>query len=255
MTFYNQQREKWGDWWHGNFKNWEEANRECIGYDQHIIVEQTLQAISSTLNDPNRYERDGCIIHGQPTYTNNLINLLNSMNDNLKIIDFGGSLGSTYFQIRNYLYHTAIDWNVVEQDIFVETGKQCIKADELSFHTSIDNIQCNNIQLILFSSSLPYIEKPYEILQKAIDYKIKYIFIDRHSVILNGDEDILTIQIVPPCIYETIYPCWFFGEKKMHAFMLNNGYKLNKEFMALGDTSSTGPYVNNSAYKGYIYQI
>ena len=244
LKFYNTQKEKWGEWWQGDFTSWEEAQKECIGYDQEYIVQKVFQAVIATKDKANYYERDGCIISDFPYYIYNYINYL----QNKRVLDFGGGLGSTYFTIKHQ--STIKEWHVVEQEIYVKYGR-LLENDTLYFHNNIEDV--NEFDVILFSSSLPYIKDYDRYIKYAIDKNTPYIIFDRHSVIQNSFEDRLTIQIVPECIYPTIYPCWFFGENKLKNFMNNNDYILKKEFMSLGDTSATGGYITNSAYKGYVY--
>jgi len=254
--FYNQQLAKWGEWWHGNFDTWEDAEKECVGYDQQSIAIQVLDAVLASKDKPNVYERDGCVIQGFPTYVNPLIRLINSIDGVVNVLDFGGSLGSTYFPIRPHLTTDTLRWYVVEQGVFVKLGQKHLQTFELRFHDNIEYVLDNyGINVAIFSSSLPYVKNPYGILQQTVSHEnqIPHIYIDRHSVVLYGDNDILTIQIVPEYIYEAIYPCWFFGENKMNKFMQQYNLSLMEEFMSLGDTSCTGPYIKNSAYKGYIY--
>ena len=242
--FYQQQLKKWGEWWRGDFSSWEEAEKECIGYDQEIIVQKVFNTILTTKDRNDCYERDSCVIPGFPDY---IYNYLDYLIDKV-VVDFGGGLGSTYFPVSKKI--KIKKWYVVEQDIFVKYG-QNLEDGCLYFYNDIKKI--NDFDVILFSSSLSYIENYEKYIQYAIDYKTPYIIFDRHSVIQNSNQDRLTIQIVPACIYPTIYPCWFFGENKLKDFMTANNYILQKEHMSLGDTSATGSYVPNSAYKGYIY--
>jgi putative methyltransferase (TIGR04325 family) len=255
MDFYSNQIQKHGFWWSGDFPNWEEANKECIGYSDNSILEQVKNTILLTKDRTDVYERDGCTIQGEPTFAFEILDWIKktSKDNKINLIDFGGSLGSTYFQLRRYLSEFNVSWNVVEQENFVECGKQYLQNDSIKFFNSIEECLNETSPNCFFSSSaLPYIENSNEILSKVFSYNFDWIFLDRISII-EGNKDRITIQIVPPEIYKAIYPCWFFGEEKLIKTFEKNGYEHIKSFEALGGYNFA-PRVETSAYKGFIFK-
>jgi len=64
--------------------------------------------------------------------------------------------------------------------------------------------------LVLLSSVMQYIENPFDMLRKIIASGIPHIVIDR-TPCFDQDQDLLTVQRVPPEIYEASYPCWIFS--------------------------------------------
>src|SRR3546814_11444165 len=59
----------------------------------------------------------------------------------LDVIDFGGSLGSTYRQCRPLLDAVQhLQWHVVAQPHFVEAGRQEVETDELHFWNDISDV-------------------------------------------------------------------------------------------------------------------
>ena len=101
----------------------------------------------------------------------------------LNIIDFGGSLGSTYYQNRLFLDSLKhLQWNIVEQPSFVQKGQQSFESDSLRFYQSIEEcLQSSQkeLQVILLSSVLQYLERPYSLLMEIIERKIRYIIVNR----------------------------------------------------------------------------
>lgn len=245
MNFYRQQLAKWGEWWRGDFPSWEEAEEECIGYDLDHIASKVFETVNRIVKVPGYYERDGVVIQGFPIHIMNYIYEL----QNKHVLDFGGSLGTVFFPATEII--SVKSWNIVELPSFVKYGKQ-IETDILKFYTNIDDVP--DVDIVLFSSSLPYIKNYLDYLYKVFKREIPTIIFDRQSVLHKSNIDRITIEVVPECIYPTIYPCWFFGENKQMRFMEDNGYKLVRDFITLGDTSATGPYVENSIYKGYVYK-
>ena len=78
-NFYLEQVNKHGYWWSGNYKNWELAELECIGYSENNILEKVKNTILFTKDKDDVYERDGCIISGEPTYAFELLEFIKKM--------------------------------------------------------------------------------------------------------------------------------------------------------------------------------
>jgi putative methyltransferase (TIGR04325 family) len=148
-------------------------------------------------------------------------------NKYLNLIDFGGSLGSTYFQNKNILKQAdiKINWNIVEQSHFVACGMENFYNDELRFYYTIDNVlQKTKVNVCLLSGVLQYLEQPFEIFNDIYNSEIEYVIIDRTSFVQN-ENDILTIQNVYKEIYEAEYPAWFFSLDKFHNY-INKKYSI-----------------------------
>ena len=241
--------------WFGNYKTWQQAKDDCTGYDNPEILNKVKEAILKVKNGEAVYERDS-VIFDKLEYSAPLLNMLKSIakeNDNkLNILDFGGSLGSTYFQYRSLLTDlNKINWFVVEQPHFVECGKKFIEDINLKFYHTIDEVlQKNNISVLFLSSVIQYFEKPYEFIDKILQYDFKYIIIDRTAFIENEHERITT-QIVPEFIYHASYPAWFFNENKFISVM-HKKYEIVDSFIS--DISK--PLLlndgNNVYWKGFI---
>ncbi|MCK4816593.1 methyltransferase, TIGR04325 family, partial [bacterium] len=166
----------------------------------------------------------------------------------LNVIDFGGSLGSTYFQNREFLQALArIRWNIVEQSHFVKTGRKYFEDQRLKFYHDIESVlKETSPKTILFSSVIQYLENPYELLRKIKSHGFEYIIFDRTPFVQNGN-DMLTVQIVPEEIYAASYPCWFFGKSKFYSFFCDK-YKFITQF-----TSSDCANIPSS-FEGCIFK-
>jgi len=170
-------------------------------------------------------------------------------NNKLNLIDFGGSLGSSYFQNRRFFKHLHdFTWNVVEQGRFVECGRRNFEDEHLKFYYRIDEcLKEQQVNTILLSSVLQYLEKPYDLLTEIIGTKFEYLLFDRTPFLYTGD-DRITIQKVPAEIYEASYPSWFFNQNKFLDFIANS-YKLVADFESNDRTDI--PVV----FKGYIFKL
>ena len=219
--------------WFGNYAIWDEAKKQCTGYDTTSILEKVKQAILKVKNGEAAYERDS-VIFDTIEYSKPLLNIFKSItkenNGILQVIDFGGSLGSSYFQNKNFLADVqALKWSIVEQKHFVDCGKQYIEDEQLKFYYTIEEaLQNNKAQTLLLSSVIQYFEKPYDLIEKCLSYNFDYIIIDR-TAFMEGDKERITVQIVPEFIYKASYPAWFLNEQKfVNAFKMK--YRLINNF-------------------------
>ncbi len=133
----------------------------------------------------------------------------------LSVIDFGGALGSSYYQCHKFLsILPRLQWGVVEQPHFVQCGQEHFRTDQLDFFFTLsDGIERIRPNVALLSSVLQYVPEPYDVLNELMESKIQYLIIDRTPF---GDEvhDVIAIQHVPASIYPASYPCRIFSKNR-----------------------------------------
>lgn len=239
----------------GDFSSWEEAQLASGGYDSVTILNKVRDALLKVKQGEAVYERDS-VLFDEPQYSWPLLAGLlwiASLNGNrLNLIDFGGSLGSTFYQNRKFLEHLPeLRWSIVEQQNFVECGKQLFETDQLKFYCTLDEcMAARHPDTILLCSVIPYLEEPYELLQEVVAKGFTYIILDR-TYFLDSGADRLTVQRVPPQIYTASYPAWFLNKEKFLRF-LEPTYELVAEFEALAGKI---PLVNACAFeKGFVFR-
>jgi putative methyltransferase (TIGR04325 family) len=162
----------------------------------------------------------------------------------LTVVDFGGALGSSYFQNRGMLAHLALSWNVVEQSHFVSVGKAEFADGRLHFFSDLEECLASQAtDVVLLSSVLQYIEDPFALLAKLAKWRVPFVLIDRTPILDTGIERIV-VQTVPPQIYSASYPCRLFAQGGLEA-ALTGYYDLRYRFDAhirtlieLGDTTA-----------------
>lgn len=240
----------------GNYQSWEEAKKLSSGYDSDVILNKVKDAILKVKSGETVYERDSVQfdkIHYSWPLLVGLLWIASQNRNKLNLIDFGGSLGSSYYQNKKFLLHLdELRWNIVEQKKFVECGKRYFEGKHLKFYFRLDDcLKVQHADTILLSSVIQYLEKPYELLKEIIENKFKYILFDRTPFLDNG-KDRITIQKVPAEIYRASYPSWFFNLSKFLRFF-SEEYELVAEFDALAGTI----YIEGgcAAYdKGFIFK-
>jgi len=220
--------------WYGNYSSWKEALKHCTGYDHPRILEKVKKASLKVKNGDAAYERDS-VIFMRPRPSNRLFKEITELEQKLEtelhVLDFGGSLGSAYYQNKNmFLTNPKRTWSIVEQQHFVDAGKANFEDETLKFYYTIEEcLQHHAVNLILCAGVLQCLEEPYKWLKKIADVGVKYIVINRIGII-DQKKDLLTIQYVPESIIESSYPCWFFVKADLISFLDRNGYRLRTEW-------------------------
>jgi putative methyltransferase (TIGR04325 family) len=148
----------------------------------------------------------------------------------LDVVDFGGSLGSTWWQNRVALSEGVIArWRVVEQPHFVSAGAE-FSDEVLTFHESIDTaVGTADPVLILFSSVLSYLQNPRKILADANGRGFRFIVIDRTPILVEGSDQ-LVVQHTPPELGGGSYPAWLFSRASLLSW-LEPHYRLKTEWL------------------------
>lgn len=202
----------------GKYNTFSDAAADCTGYDADNILEVTKNALLKVKNGEAVYERDS-VLFDRIEYSWPLLACLMQVaakNDGLlNVLDFGGSLGSTYYQNKKFFGGLEVKWNIVEQHKHVECGKEYFETNELKFYDSIDDcLSDNKINVVLFGSVLQFLEDPYFVLNNVISLKIDNIIFDR-TPILQDHAKIPMKQVVPDSIYKASYPIWLLNENKL----------------------------------------
>ena len=240
----------------GNYSTWEDAKKYTSGYESLDILEKCKIALLKVKNGEAEYERDS-VLFDKKEYSWPLLSALlwiASKNGNkLRVLDYGGSLGTTYYQNKKYFDHLEeFTWTIVEQKRFVECGKELFEDDHLKFSYNIDESIKNKPSVIILSSVLQYMEQPYNLLKKIFNINIKYIIIDLTGFI--NDPDRIVIQRVPDNIYKASYPVWFFNEDKFISYFCEK-YNLVDSFNGFVGKEL---YIDNkykTGYKGFIFKL
>jgi putative methyltransferase (TIGR04325 family) len=241
----------------GVFNNWEEAARQSTGYDKDLILQKCRAALLKVKNGEAVFERDSVLFDNIEYSWGVLAGLQKAAiekNNQLCVLDFGGSLGSGYFQNKTFLKNLVkIDWCIVEQKHFVECGKKDFSSEELHFFYSIEEcLQIYRPDVLLLSSVIQYLDQPYEWLHRFIQQGIKYIIIDR-TPFTNAGHDFLTIQYVSKEIYEASYPVWVFDKMPFLATFMKS-YRLIGEFPTIDNKLEIKIDNQPASYCGFLFE-
>ncbi len=216
--------------------SWEEAQASVAGYAAPDIVKPVVQASLAVQEGRAVHERDSVnfdrIHYSWPV----LAGLLWSTADHggsLRVVDVGGSLGTTYRQNRRFLASMReVSWAVVEQPNFVAAGREHFEDGALTFHETIGEASATRPRVGLVSGSLQYLEDPYGALADLTASGISVLIIDRTPV-HPGDDDRVTLQHVPPSIYPATYPARLLSLPKLLQALSDLGWSVVEEFETL----------------------
>ncbi len=207
--------------WKGDYPTWQAAEAASEGYDSAHIVQKCRAAVLRVKSGEAAYERDS-VLFEEVQYSWGLLAGLQFAAarhaGRLSVLDFGGSLGSTYFQNRAFLRRLpACSWNIVEQPDFVDVGRAEFQDEQLRFHRSVaECLLTTKPDVVVVSGSLQYMPNPHALLAEIIGHGFDVVILDR-TPFISGRRDVLTVQTVPAEIYQASYPSWFFSRDKVEA--------------------------------------
>jgi putative methyltransferase (TIGR04325 family) len=242
--------------WRGNYSSWKEAQSACSGYQAANILAKVKAATLKVKKGEVMYERDSMLFNKIEYSWPLLANLLwvAGLHGNyLSVIDFGGSLGSTYFQNRFYLNQLKkVTWSIVEQPGFVAAGRHEIAGEQLNFFETVDEALKEKGQhdVLLLSCVLPYIENPFDLLKNLAGKDIPYIIVE-NTYFNTKPANRLTVQKVPPVYYDASYPAWFLNYDDV-IMTLHEKYDMVAEY-----TNDQFLYLKGEKimYKGFIMHL
>lgn len=241
--------------WHGDYKSWNDALKETTGYSASNIISRVRESALKVKKGEAIYERDAITYDKAPVYYPVLAALLyaaSKNNNRLTVLDYGGSLGTLYYQHKAFLQNIdVVHWCIVEQHEFVKVGQKDFQDHQLHFFfNAAEAVQAYRPHIVLFESSLQYFPDPYAAVQDLMKYNIPFFFIDRIAF-SPSDKDRLTIQKVPPAFYDASYPCWFPSKSKFMNLM-NSRYSLLGSFES-GFTLQLG--LQEVKYEGAWFEL
>jgi len=210
----------------GDYGSWDEASADSTGYDTEIILERTKDALLRVKNGQAVYERDSVLfgeIHYAWPLLAGLMWVAARSDGTLNVLDFGGSLGSTYFQNREFLSGLReVRWNIVEQSRHVEVGKSLFEDERLRFYHSLEDCLAETQpQAVVLSGVLQFMPDPYGMLNDLLGLDCGHLLVDR-TPFWDGPEDRLCIEHVPKEIYPASYPSWIFSTELFRSHIEQN---------------------------------
>lgn len=172
----------------GDFVSWDSATAACgtRGYAEQNILQKTLTSVLAVKKGEAVFERDS-VLFDEIKYSWPLLCAIllaaAKKNSELNILDFGGSLGSSYFQNKKFLdlLPQKIHYGVIEQSHYVNIGNEKISNSNLRFYKSITGFMSDagEVDLLIISGVLQYLRSYLRILDDLLSKEIKFVCVDR----------------------------------------------------------------------------
>lgn len=205
----------------GDYPDWATAQKSSRGYADSGITQKVIEATRAVREGRALWDRDTVLFH-EPMANEPVLRALRhaaaANQSRLSVLDFGGALGSCWWQHQSWLADLAeIRWSVIEQAELVEIGQREFAMGSLRFYRSIaDCCARERPNVMLLSSVLAYLEDPHRLLAEIAAGPFCHVIVDRTGFISRGP-DRLTVHHVPKSIYEASYPAWFFERDRFLA--------------------------------------
>ena len=239
----------------GNYRSWEEASRNADGYDAAAILDRAREAMLAIRDGRGAFVRDG-VVFPEPNpplpLLCGLMRVAACAGGHLRVLDFGGALGSTYYQCRKFLQGLpSVRWQVVEQPQFVACGSEVFADGVLGFSSSISEAaHLTNPNVVVLSGVLQYLPNPVAVLEELGSLGAKAIIVDRTPIIV-GSREVIAVQRVSSRIVRSSYPVRLFTRAGL-LDPLNGRYQLLAEFDAVDGPA--GGVLRRIEFKGFLLE-
>ena len=209
--------------------SWGAAQAQSSGYNAKEILVKVNASTETVLRGDAAFERDGVAFGSSEYRWPVLAGLLEvaAREGELKVLDFGGSLGSLYWQHRKFFTGMKVSWGVVEQPEFVTAGKDLNQSSVDFFPSVTDYLKSGTPNVVLLSSVLQYLPNPEQTLRELLATPASTVILDR-TPMSASNSNIPCLQIVPPHIYEGSYPAWVFSKDWLRTQLA--GWEIFAEF-------------------------
>jgi putative methyltransferase (TIGR04325 family) len=171
----------------GDYKDFAEASGACI-HGNGNVAERVLSGALKVLRGEAIAHKNGILFDKIP-YNFQLISTLLSAatydGNRLYVLDFGGSLGTSYFHSRDFLQDISeVEWSIVELPHFVASGTKYLQSKQLFFHETIEDCLRHHQRpnVVIISGVLSYLPEPWTTLGNLLQIGSEYVFIDRTAL-------------------------------------------------------------------------
>ena len=221
----------------GSYESMSLAKKYASGYNAENIIQKVQSATLQVIDGKACYERDSVLFYKKQHHhflVSCLYRIAMENNGELHVLDFGGALGSSFWQNREILQNVVkhFSWHIVEQENFYKASQTLSYDAPLFFHKTIQealNAE-KRINVVLLSSVLQYVDEPEKILAQIEN--IDYVIIDRHPEFLELEQAVFSVQYVKEPIYNASYALKIWGKDELKKILL-------KKYSLLDEWTST----------------
>lgn len=166
----------------------------------------------------------------------------------LRVLDFGGSIGITYFLAQRAIMDRIARWHIVDLPDVVSCGRERYADDRLQFFSSIAAATADFIpNVILCGGVLQYLEDPYGAIEVLAGLQPAVIALDRTPIY--PDRERFMVQHIWPHLGGGKSAWRVLSECKL-ADALSDYTVVSEQLLPLAETEARG-----SAYVARIYTL
>jgi putative methyltransferase (TIGR04325 family) len=216
----------------GPLLSWPEAAARAAGWNR-ATDEIALSAAQKVIDGLAVAERDGIALDSTHHSTTVLafLAMLAARHHAVRVIDFGGGLGSNYYQGRTVLSALGlpVSWTVIERPSLAAIGREKFQTEELQFSETIEAVSKICAGLI-FTGSLQYVPDPFDTTSPMLD-DIEIVALDR--VLVSNDSEHAVFVQHPPSWHpwrDHSFPVWRFSRGRLMEWFKARGFKIIEEF-------------------------
>jgi putative methyltransferase (TIGR04325 family) len=217
----------------GPFASWAEAAERATGWHNPILTELALAAALKVKDGTAAFERDSRP-HNRIIYSPTILTALllaAARHRRLNVVDFGGALGSNYYQhlkLIRALPDLPVSWNVVERPALAKLGVEQFQNSELRFHDDLAALRLDQA-VLMFTGSLQYVAGAFGLLENAVrDFDI--IALDRLYVSPAADHAPYVQHLDPRRFGAVTLPMWCFAKAALIAWFEARSFVLVEQF-------------------------
>ena len=194
--------------------SWNTALAKSIGYESTSVVEPVVQAARQLRNNcedtafvTSRYQQVAsgllyCIAQSalEPSQP-------------IRVLDFGGGGADYFYQFQKFAPYFNFDWTVLETPALAEAMQRDLGHDHANLRW-VDSFEktSESYDVVLCSSVLQYVEKPFEVLDQLVK-KSQFLILNRLPLV-DTAEHFVAVQRIVTKRKRGSYPAHFFSESK-----------------------------------------
>lgn len=218
----------------GPLASWDAAAKRATGWDSPILTEKALAAARKVRDGAAAFERDSRTYNRviySPTVLAALL-LAATRYRALNVIDFGGALGSNYYQHRKLLRalpDMPVSWNVIERAPLAKIGAEQFQTPELRFHAELAELRSEDA-VLLFTGALQYVAEAFDLLEQAIG-RVDIVAVDRLYLSAAPAHAAYLQHLDPKEFGMVTLPMWVFAKAELIDWFAARGFALVEHFV------------------------
>lgn len=208
--------------WEGVYHNFQDVPVTGPGFSGHDWIENSSEKLSNFKSLASNSSTVPSVIG----YTDSLLpviaGIVQGNKKKVKILDFDGGLGFSFYHVREALGETKnFELYVVDIEEVCTAGEKLFHDEpQIEFHSDVTDILHERFDIVHIGSSLQYIEQRQDQLSVLCQFNPEYILM---ANIPAGDiRKFATAQNY----YGSTIGCWFFNVEELSSTMLQNNYGL-----------------------------